>query len=236
MKQADFDPKRVWQLPKSQMKSTELEFEVAPIFPELIYSAKIEITEKLKKYLMGIEMKERYPYNFGSVNTYLLQENNSEIINIRTQIEKHLVNFIEKIYGDKFPESTNPYFTQSWINIIKPKGMHYPHDHVNSFISGILYIQTVENDGVQFNDRGGFGASQSTDNFRFQTFPRPDMRFPVTPGQLLLFKSTLQHGVQPNEHQSKDRMSLAFNTFVEGVIGDQQDLTEIVLNKHEKYK
>ena len=54
--------------------------------------------------------------------------------------------------------------------------------------------------------------------------------FPVGTGELILFPSNLSHKVQPVEG-SDTRISLAFNTFPVGHIGDEDELTALHLEK-----
>ena len=209
------------------MKNTKLNFEIVNIFPKNIYATRLEIEENLKNYLSSIEMKERYPFNSSSVNTYLLDENNSEIVKIREKINHHLQNYIKEIFGDEILQRITPFITQSWLNVINPNGHMHPHDHYNSFLSGILYIETVDNDRIEI-------LESDQDNLRFTD--SLSVLYPVTTGNLLIFKSSLLHAVPPNMSQTKNRISLSFNTFVEGFVGDDTYLTKTLLAKHKKYK
>ena len=209
------------------MNDSKSNFEIQPIFPQLIYVSELEISEKIREYVLDLEVTERYPFNFGSVNTYQLHEKNSEMIDLRSKIDGHIQNYAKEVYGDEFLKRCNPYITQSWFNIVNPKGYHHPHYHHNSFISGILYIQTVENDVVEFIE-SDFGKIRYSDIRKCHV--------PVLTGKLLIFNSNLLHGVPPNMYQTKNRISLSFNTFVEGYIGEDVLLTKTFLSKHEKYK
>ena len=211
----------------SDIKNTKLNFEIQPIFPELIYVSELEISEKIREYVLGLEVKERYPFNFGSVNTHHLHEKNSEMIDLRSKIDGHIQNYVKGVYGDEFLKRCNPYITQSWFNIVNPKGYHHPHNHHNSFVSGILYIQTVENDVIEF-------IESDLRNIRYGDIRK--YHVPVLTGKLLIFDSNITHGVPPNMHQTKNRISLSFNTFVEGSVGEDVLLDKTFLSKHEKYK
>ena len=210
------------------MNDSKSNFEIRPIFPELIYVSELEITEKLKEFLLNVEMRQRYPLNLGSVSTHLLHEKNSEVINIRSKIEEHLRNYVKQILGDEFITKINPYITQSWLNVVNPNGHHHPHMHSNSFLSGILYIKTVEDDRVEFIE------IRNDTNFKFREKFTTHVK--VFSGNLLLFNSNLPHGVPPNSNQTENRISLSFNTFVDGLLGEEHSLSQISLNRHEKYK
>ena len=51
---------------------------------------------------------------------------------------------------------------------------------------------------------------------------------PVVPGLLMMFPSRLEHSVITKK-ESNNRISLAFNTFIKGDLGDQIGLTRLVL-------
>ena len=46
---------------------------------------------------------------------------------------------------------------------------------------------------------------------------------------LMLFPSWLEHGVQPNKQQTKDVISISFNTFVKGNLGQRKNLNQLIL-------
>ena len=51
----------------------------------------------------------------------------------------------------------------------------------------------------------------------------------VKKNMLLLFPSWLSHGVKPNEQQTKDVISISFNTFVRGTLGQRENLNRLIL-------
>ena len=53
--------------------------------------------------------------------------------------------------------------------------------------------------------------------------------FPAITNELILFPSWLNHRVYPNEKATTDRISISFNTFVRGTLGEQKKLTELLL-------
>ena len=52
--------------------------------------------------------------------------------------------------------------------------------------------------------------------------------YPVFPGQLIMFPSYVEHSVSKKEHPNS-RMSLSFNVFVKGSIGEEMNLTKLDL-------
>ena len=58
-------------------------------------------------------------------------------------------------------------------------------------------------------------------------------RLPVVTGDLILFPSIMKHSVEQNDTTDQTRISLAFNTFFFGVLGDYEVSSELIL-KQEK--
>ena len=53
---------------------------------------------------------------------------------------------------------------------------------------------------------------------------------PMKKGELILFPSNLQHSVPANQ-SDEDRISLSFNTWIKGDIGDKEKLTYLPLDR-----
>ena len=129
------------------------------------------------------------------------------------------------MYGEKIIKPTKEldfYITQSWLNITKPGEFAYPHFHDNSIISGVFYVSTIENDNILFSDPFYKMEGLKLNN-------RTVCRFGVKDYQLIIFPSWLLHGVELNESAKGDRISIAFNTFVKGNVGERDNNTELFL-------
>lgn len=163
--------------------------------------------------------------NTSSDNKYIL--NCREVMDLRQ--------FIEKSLHDYFMATSNPKndvrlkITQSWLNWSKPGQFHHKHAHPNSFISGCFYVSAnKETDRIYFY----------RDDYQQIKFPPVDWNvynseswwLPVGSGDLVLFPSSLSHMVQPVDGD-ETRISLAFNTFPVGVIGDEDELTALQLER-----
>jgi uncharacterized protein (TIGR02466 family) len=162
--------------------------------------------------------------NYSSINNYILKE--KLFSNLKNDLDKFIADYFDKIIKPK-NNTIEPYITQSWLNYTKEKESHHMHSHPNSIISGVLYIKCVENnDMIEFYD---------TVPNQFQIPPKEFTQynskrwwFNVAEKDLLLFPSTTTHAVQIKKENNL-RISLAFNVFVKGNIGDNSDLTELIL-------
>ncbi len=143
---------------------------------------------------------------------------------IRKFVNESLDWYIKNIQKTK--DEFELYFTQSFVNLISSGQGHYSHMHPNSYLSGVLYIQANrENDNITF--LGEACASPkflafSTDEYNVFNSPRWSM--PVWTGRLLIFPSHVPHQVNV-VHNSYERVSIAFNTFIRGRIGIEEEYT-----------
>jgi uncharacterized protein (TIGR02466 family) len=119
-----------------------------------------------------------------------------------------------------------PYITQSWLNYTKPSQFHHKHEHPNSFLSGVMYINAdPTKDKIHFyNNRYRQIKPELKD---WNWWNSDSWWFEVNTGGIVVFPSNLTHMVE--QTQSEDtRISLAFNTFLKGKIGKNNELTELL--------
>ena len=122
------------------------------------------------------------------------------------------------------------YITQSWLNVNRPGEVHYEHCHANSIISGVFYISTEEDDKITFVDPN----YHVKDRIKFETksdniWNSEQWSFQSNINELILFPSWLNHMVNSNPRATKDRLSISFNTFVRGTLGDITSKNKLIL-------
>lgn len=116
------------------------------------------------------------------------------------------------------------FITQSWLNLSKQGDFHHVHNHPNSMISGVLYIETGEDDIIQFH-RNREISSFLYETTEYNQYNSLTWYVPVKIGELFLFPSHLYHEV-PRVNSGK-RVSLSFNTFVFQPFGSIELLSHI---------
>ena len=163
--------------------------------------------------------------NSHSTNTNIF---NGKLKKLKQFCEQHLDTYIKEVICPK--EDLNFYITQSWLNINKPGEFHHEHSHSNSIISGVFYVSTEEDDKIFFTDPN----QKLKDLLRsevttFNLWNSSSWFFPAVTNELLIFPSWLNHRVDQNEKATKNRISISFNTFVTGVMGSKERLTELIL-------
>ena len=160
--------------------------------------------------------------NKTSENHYVLRyDSMSELKNF---IESSLCTYLKQIYDPKNNVSLR--ITQSWLNYTQSGQFHHKHAHENSFVSGVLYIKAShEKDKIHFYNESYRQIHLPTENFN--AYNSRSWWLPVTAGDLMLFPSSTTHMV--DTVKDDERISLAFNTFPVGHIGDDFALTALNL-------
>ena len=197
-----------------------MKYILAPIFPLPVGKfSSIPITKKDRKALLDIT---DYHNNVGNITTndsYVLNKTKS----LKATIEKCIKEFVKKTYVPKndiqFPIS------QSWINLTGKDMYHHIHKHPNSFFSGVLYLKTIPDDQIQFQNEDIFSSMFDIENYN--EFNCKMQWVNIEKDDLLLFRSSLSHNVPVNK-TTDDRISLSFNTWVSGTVGREQDKTEVI--------
>ena len=111
----------------------------------------------------------------------------------------------------------------SWVNILNKKNTIKLHQHTNSYISGVFYLNSSSS--LIFDNplisKWFFSSMVKKDKNNFCTFN--DFEFKPSSKELILFPSFLYHKVIPSD--TDNRISLAFNIIPKGEFGgDTQKL------------
>jgi uncharacterized protein (TIGR02466 family) len=197
------------------------------LFPEPVYTSNLErkLTKEEVKTIAQYK-KETYSNagNLTSNENYVLE--NKALNNLKKDLHMKVMDYFDKVICTD--NLITPYITQSWLNFTKSDQFHHQHDHPNSLVSGIFYISADKKvDTVTFYK--GYPDDRIKLNInKYNTFNSTSHRVPVETGELLLFRSSLIHGVDKKKGNNI-RISLSFNVFFKGTIGDSKLLTELLL-------
>ena len=166
--------------------------------------------------------------NFGnSISSNKAVLDLPELKQLKELLETYLNDFFKSVHSPK--NDIKIYITQSWLNWTIPGQFHHKHAHPNSFISGVLYIHAEkETDKIMFHkDAYQQFEIKANDHHILNS---NSWWFPVGTGDLLLFSSSLIHSV-PELNEKHVRVSLSFNTFIEGELGIIDGPTLLTLKK-----
>lgn len=196
------------------------------IFPTPIYISKLN-RELTNKELSFIDKTKLDVYNnqgnTTSNNNNIL--NNITFKNLKEELYLRIKDYFEKVISPA--SNITPFITQSWLNFTETNQYHHKHSHPNSLVSGVFYINcNKEHDKIKFF------------NDKYQTI-KPEIKnwnlynseswwFSVNTGDIILFPSSLTHMVE-NKQGDNTRISLAFNVFIKGTVGNNKQLTELIL-------
>lgn len=175
------------------------------------------ITEKETKFITKQKTRSNQG-NTTSIDNNILE--NKEMKKLKQFIEKSLKEYFRNIYVPK--NNVEPYITQSWCNYTKEGQFHHKHAHPNSFVSGVFYVQADKTkDKIYFYknryERIVIPAKE------FNLFNSTSWWFETGTNDLIIFPSNLTHMVE--KVVGKERISLSFNTFLKGYIGEDMELT-----------
>jgi uncharacterized protein (TIGR02466 family) len=196
------------------------------IFPTPIYISKLdrELTSLELKFVD--KNKKDFCKNDGNIassNNYILNE--KPFANIKKELDLKVQDYFDKIISPA--NNITPYITQSWLNYTETNQYHHKHAHPNSLVSGVFYINChEEHDKIKFfNDNYKTIKLEVKD---WNLWNSESWWFPVKTGDVILFPSSLTHMVE-NKQGDNTRISLAFNVFIKGTVGNNKNLTELIL-------
>ena len=178
-----------------------------------------------KKEIQFINDLKRRP-NIGnetSVDNYIFKS--KELKRVSDLIDKAINDYFKKVYAPD--RNVKLYVTQSWANYSKKGQFHHKHIHPNSIVSGVLYVNAVpEIDRIYFySDKEPMLEITTKD---WNVWNSKSWWLPVATNNIVLFPSTFTHMVE-EVINADERVSISFNTFVIGEIGDTKALTELIL-------
>jgi uncharacterized protein (TIGR02466 family) len=195
------------------------------IFPTPV--AKFELGRDFSPEELAFLAEQPTHKNMGNTTSndrYVLRHDT--MASLKAFVEASVAEYLKFIYAPKHDVSLR--LTQSWLNYTKPGEFHHKHAHPNSFVSGVLYLKAArERDKIYFYREIYQQIKLPTDNWNLHN--SDSWWFEVGAGDLMLFPSSLNHTVETV--QGDDRISLAFNTFPVGYVGEEESLTALHLER-----
>jgi uncharacterized protein (TIGR02466 family) len=203
-----------------------VEANINGIFPTPIYISKLN--RKLTPLELKFVDKNKKDFyknegNITSNNSYIL--NKKPFANIKKELDLKVKDYFNKVISPA--NNITPYITQSWLNYTETNQYHHKHAHPNSLVSGVFYINChEEHDKIKFfNDTYKTIKLEMKD---WNIWNSESWWFSVKTGDIIMFPSSLTHMVETKQGDNT-RISLAFNVFIKGTVGDNKNLTELIL-------
>jgi uncharacterized protein (TIGR02466 family) len=203
-----------------------MEATINSIFPTPIYISKLNrnLTSKESSFIDKTKLEVyNNEGNKTSNDNYIL--NNIVFKDLKKQLDLKVQDYFDKVISPA--NNITPYITQSWLNYTETNQYHHKHQHPNSLISGVFYINCNEEfDKIKFfNDKY---QTIKTEIKEWNLWNAESWWFSVKTGDVILFPSSLTHMVETKQGVNT-RISLAFNVFIKGTVGNNKSLTELTL-------
>lgn len=198
--------------------------EMFNLFPTAVAFSKFDrdLTEEEFSFLRNQEQRPNTG-NTTSADRKILEH--SLMKDVRAAIQKAIDEYFQEVYRPAFDVKLQ--ITQSWMNYSEPGQHHHKHAHPNSFLSGCFYPQADKNlDKLYFFNDPYHRIKIYTEDFN--VYNSESWWLPVGTGDIVIFPSSLTHMVEPVV-STDTRISLAFNTFPVGYVGNDDSLTGLHL-------
>jgi uncharacterized protein (TIGR02466 family) len=154
--------------------------------------------------------------NYSSKNKDVLAA--AEMQTIRGVIQEHLNNYFKIVFNSS--NNVSLQITQSWLTRSGKGQSHHTHTHPNSIVSGVLYVNLAQHDGINFfrnEDMQWYEMLRAEETY----YNAPRYFIQTAIGDIILFPSHIRHGVH-TVNEDIQRVSLAFNTFFSGELGREE--------------
>tara|TARA_R100001244_G_C5119800_1_gene123233 strand:- start:32 stop:646 length:615 start_codon:yes stop_codon:yes gene_type:complete len=203
-----------------------IESTINGIFPTPVYMSKLG-RELTKKELSFVNKSKLDCYdnegNTTSNDNYIL--NHKSFSSLKKELDVRVKDYFSKVISTT--DNVTPFITQSWLNYTETNKYHHKHEHPNSLVSGVFYINCHEElDKIKFF-KDGYKIIQPEIK-DWNLYNSETWWFTVKTGDIILFPSSLTHMVETKEGDNT-RTSIAFNVFIKGTIGNNKNLTELIL-------
>lgn len=194
--------------------------QVVSLFPTAVgmFDLGRDLNEAEKSVLLNQEMRPNMG-NTTSADRFILRK--EELSGLRSFIQTSINTYFEEIIAPS--KEASLYITQSWVNYSEPGQWHHSHEHPNSILSGVFYVQSDnEKDRIYFENNSYQQIQFPTE--KYNLYNSKTWWIEAKQGRLVIFPSSLRHSVSAVT-ADKTRVSLSFNTFANGMIGAEESLT-----------
>lgn len=204
----------------------EQEQKITPLFSTPLYNDLIDIPGEVyqvcyKSKFLRVDADNGYM----SEDKHILDD--PRLITFKLAILKKISEYCHEIIG--VDNSIKFKITTSWFNKHDPGDEAHSHHHINSLISGVIFLTTPENSGLLRFHNDPFSTRIFPPTVKLQLDPEGARhiinldQWDIKPGEgkCVIFPSTLSHSVTKNQ-SSKERYTLAFNVWPVGTLGENE--------------
>lgn len=208
------------------MKLTDITLQ---LFPSVFYA--VEVKEDLDSFFSEVKSLKfnKHESIYGDTKSHT--SDNFYVLDAFTEvkrcIEMYVNYFKDNILGYS---NTEVGITTSWITKTEPDGYSELHDHKNSWYSGVLYFDSIEDCGnLCITDTSKRIKLNNVPDELADTLNAETFMFAPQKNNMVLFPSYLNHRISRN-NSNQDRYSLAFNIFPTSKFGQNDSTLNIQLS------
>lgn len=201
--------------------------DILPIFytPLAVVGEQYKMSEKEIEYIKNLELSERNKEgNHTTKDKYIFS--NEQLKYFKNYCTNYLNEYTREILGIK---NVNFYITQSWANFNNKNEAHHLHSHQNSIISGVFYLDN-KGGNIKFIKKNFLEEMNLSFNYNNTDYFHNEFEFKIEKNTLILFPSNVEHKVEIN-NEDDTRISIAFNSYFEGKLGEYNSANELSLTK-----
>lgn len=191
---------------------------IFPVFSFPIFATKLSLKiDELDKFIIKLNQEKLIKINLEessgltSEDKYIL--NKPQYFDLKNQIMNALLFYNQEYLKYK----TSFKMTTSWIAKTLNNTSSALHNHTNSFLSGVLYLQAEKNCGdIVFENMNICGIQIDVEEDTIYNTNK--FQFVPSSGVLIFFPSRMYHKIL-NNNSNKERLSIAFNFMPDGETG-----------------
>jgi len=195
------------------------------LFPQIVGLFNLERNlndQELSKINMNLQNLVSNENNSISKNTLVLDD--PDLSELKQFINDCLCQYLTEVCE----EQTQLKITESWLNKTQSGESHHYHCHPNSYLSGVFYVKTTDDDRITFYNNHPRQNYYQPVIKNWNSFNSRSWWLQAKQNSLLIFRSDLHHSVPKT--LNNERISLSFNTFPTGSLGDKQNATYLPLS------
>jgi len=207
--------------------------EILSIFPTPVYIIKREkeLSTSDMEYIKIEGEKKNYQRTQKTEESNLYDTHffDTKLNSLKEFIEQNIATYVNEVITPKNKE-LDFYITQSWVNVLKPGEALSIHYHANSLISGVFYVSVANGDALTIYDRNVRALDTiEIEPEKWHLWNDKQMDLNVENNVLILFPSRMMHSTRQNPERTTDRISIAFNVFVKGALGEEYHLNKLII-------
>ena len=174
-------------------------------------------TQDLNQRLLELIQAERQADNVGMTNrSSVLGWHSRDDLHRRLEF-RPFVEIVERNLQEVIAfqhwnlAKATPVISSCWAVVNGKYGSNTVHNHPNSLLSGVYYLQASNNCGaLSFRDPRSVAVMMAPPVTEMTAWTFRTVAYQPKPGRMLIFPSWLDHGVAPNL-ADEERVALSFN-------------------------